>query len=305
MSWFAADTAVTAGLALTRESAVLATSYVDGNGEVQRTIRHAALGFRLFEADPTPDAGAHLTAIFTELRKELPDGALPVQISLPDPAVSLQLFELDAWPVRQSEREALVRWRFAKTLALDGERLACTWQSLGRCQDKHLVLATATERGRLDLILSACREAGIAPTIADMNANYYFNGFYDRWAAGEDGALLIVEPASWALMLWDAGRRPRFLRSRWRDASGAADYDSIIADIEWQIRAYVHAAPGRRIARVMIGGGECVAFMNHLGSTPRFPCMPLDAAERLEGRKPPASPVHGEASAAWLASLPR
>lgn len=304
-TWLAGSTAPTAGLALTRESAVLVIHHQDESGTAQPVVRQAALGFRLFEANSPPDAVKRLGTAFLALRKGLPADMLPVQISLPDPAVSLKLFELEAWPARQAEREALIRWRFAKALAQDGLQLACTWASLGRNESKHLVLATAMDRQILDTISSACREADLLPLTADSNANYYFNGFYDRWVPGEDGALLIVEPESAALLLWDGERRPCFLRTRWKAPSTAAEYDSILTDTEWQVRAYVHAAPGRRIARVLIAGGEREAFMNHLGSNPKFPCALVVSTMHSNSQKLPAPQLQGEASAAWLAGLAR
>ncbi|MDH4133766.1 MAG: hypothetical protein OEV31_03175 [Gammaproteobacteria bacterium] len=304
-AWFAGDMAPTAGLALTRESTVLAMPHIDESGAAEPIARQVALGFRLFEANSPPDAGKRLATALLALRQGLPTGMLPVQVSLPDPAVSLKLFELEAWPARHAEREALIRWRFAKALALDGLQLACTWASLGRNESKHLVLATAMDRQRLDTISSACREADFLPLTVDLNANYYFNGFYNRWVPGEDGALLIVEPESTALLLWDGERRPCFLRARWKAPSTSAEYDSILADTEWQVRAYVHAAPERRIARVLIAGGEREAFMNHLGSNPKFPCALVDTAMHSNSQKFPLPPLQGEASAASLAGLAR
>jgi hypothetical protein len=303
--WLAGDASFTVGLALTRDSATLAVSHGGHASPAPQMLRRAPLGIRLYEGDPPADAGESLAAVLARLRAELRRGPLPLQISLPDPAVSLQFFEFDAWPARRSEREMLVSWRFAKALALDRARLACGWQRLGRSPDHPLVLATATERRWLDLVLSACREAGFVPTVADMNANFYFNGFYDQWPPGEHGALLIVESASWALMLWDDQRRPRFLRSRWRDSVHGADYDSIAADSERQVRAYVHGGPGRRIARIMVAGGESAALMDRLGYPPRFPCVALDAAQRFAVGALPAADWQGDASAAWMASLPR
>jgi hypothetical protein len=290
---------------LTRDTATLATCQEQDGRRASRTVGQVALGVRLYDAEPAADAADRLAAAFAELRAALPGGLAPLQISLPDPAVSLQLLELDALPARRSEREALVRWRFAKALAREADRLACAWQPLGSSGGKHYVLATAIERVRIDPILAACRQAGLVPTTLGMSANYYFNGFHDQWTSGEHGALLIIEPASWTLMLWDAERRPCFLRSRWREATGGADYDTIVADAERHVRAYVHGGPGRGIARVMIAGGERAALIDHLGASPRFPCAALDPAGCFATGASSTVAARDEACAAWMASLPR
>jgi hypothetical protein len=293
----------TTGLALARESASLAMSQEVNGVRALQAVCSTVLGVRLFDGPPPPNARAALVSALTELRAELPPEPLSLQISLADPAVNLHLLEFEEFPARRSERDALVRWRFSKMLDTEPERLVCAWQLVGRSAKHQLVLATATDRRWLHVILAACRDSKFLPTIADSNINYYFNGFHDRWPRGQHGALLVIEPANWALMLWDEEGRPRFVRSRWRDTKD--DYEVILSESERQVRAYVHGEPGRDIGRVMIGGGESDALLAHLHDSDRFPNQVLDVGDCFSGRVSSAMSWQGVASAASVASLAR
>lgn len=246
------------GVALGRNS-VTAAHLVGTNppgAAVGWTGRHE-LSFRLFAGTPPVDAVPQLARVFEECCAVARKNFLPVQIALPDPATSIQVFELDAIPKSHAERTRLAHWRIEKELGLHD--VACVSQYLGQEDGRHLLLAIGVNRTWLAAVLAACRLAGIAPRIVDAAICHTVDRFHDTLARGAgDAALLVVEPDSWTLALFDARTRLRFVRSRWRDEySGAAradEHQSIANDVERTVLAYVHGKPGREVGSVYITG---------------------------------------------------
>jgi len=280
---------------------------MDARGRVLQDVQSATLVAGLFDGDPTLATGAELARAFAQLTESVRDSAIPVQIALPDPVVSIQTFEFESLPKNDKEREALVRWRFAKQLSVDGEKLACTWQELPESEGKHLLLAAAVDRRWLGLILAACQEAHLTPAVVDAGINFHFNAFQARFADNSDGALLVMQPDSWTAMLWDANRRPRFMRARWRNANGGSDHEDIAGEVERLIRAYVHGAPGRRLGSVAICGTEPEfnVLADLLDRRMHSPCVRLAMSTLYDVVEGEGQAIFQKSSAACASSLPR
>ncbi len=173
---------------------------------------------------------------------------VPVQLALPDPLVSSAVFELDEVPSRHRERRALAAWRLARDHQREPDELVCTAQYLGQEGERHLLLALGIERRLREAVRAALREAGLQARVVDAGAAYRFN--HARAALAPEAAWLVIEREYWSMMLWDAQRRPRYLRSAWRDrdADPGGEGEAILRELERAIRAYT--ASGRAVSRV-------------------------------------------------------
>lgn len=251
-----------------------------------RCITHVAeerLPFMPFR-DPSPRAGDAdiLAQAIQRLAKVVPQAHWPLQIALPDSAAIFQVMEFDSLPKAVSEREAIARFRMEREFPAVA-KMKSSFQMLGEEEGKALLLALAVQRDWLDCLLDGCRAAGFVPGVADIGMNYIFNRFHDVFAAGEDGVLVSIEADFWSVLFWDKGVRPRFFRSRWREAGFEidADHESIAQDVERQVRAYALSFHGRRISRVYLcsGNAEHVSFAARLNARMQVPCTQLDMTE--------------------------
>lgn len=122
---------------------------------------------------------------------------------------------------------------------------------MGSDRGKQLFFSQALDRNWLDCLRGAFEQAGLMPQGLNAAAAYRHNLHHDAIdAAG--GALITIDTDSWGFQLWDASKRLRYVRSRWRDSS--ADYELIAGEIERGIRAHSQAADGYRIERIYITG---------------------------------------------------
>lgn len=230
---------------------------IDRVGDAWR-IQHThtlALPFPLFLGVPPHAGAATLAAAMAAVcGKACSDKWIPIGIALPDPAVGLNVLELASIPKRPAERDALARWRLEKHLPKINE-MACITESLGQENEKNLLLTLTVERTWLDMIQQALHQIGVIPWSLQPSAILQFNHHYNVCSrAPGDGALLVLASHAWALLIWDAARRPRFCRSRWRAAVPQDDAAEIALETERAIRAYVHAAPGRHLGALWLAG---------------------------------------------------
>ena len=204
---------------------------------------------------------------------------LPIQIALPDPAAMFQVLELDALPGTLHERNALARFRLEKEWPA-AESMECVTQPLSVDHSRALLLVIAVDRAWLDFLRTACGLAGLVPSVMDMTVCHVFNRLHERLAEeASGGALLLIEEHAWTLILWDSATRPRFVRTRWREAvSGqASDHEAIAIEVERLVRAYVLASPDRNVSGLYIcaADAEFTPFAGCLDRRMRTPCVRL------------------------------
>jgi hypothetical protein len=235
----------------------------------------------IFRATPSAEAVAALEKAVSTVCGGVNRQYVPVHVSLPDPLAAVSVFELDELPKGRDAQRNLVNWRFAKEHYGDERPLRCASQALGSRDAKQLLLGMALETPWLDAVREALQRAGIVPWTMNIATCYRFNRFYPLLTAERHGgAIVALDPDAWALALWDADGRLRWLRGRWRDSlpEGAAAYDTIAVDTERFILAYVHGGADRRVERVYVAGGdETVALAEALDRRLRERSIPLAA----------------------------
>jgi hypothetical protein len=213
-------------------------------------------------------------------------------VALPDPTTAFTVFELDELPKSEKTRLELVRWRFAKEYSVDGAMFDCAHQTLGQENAKHLLMGQGIDKAWLQCIKQALRRGGITPWSMNLGACYRFNQFHDRFAKEKHGAAMVVlDPDSWTVFLWDAAARPRLVRARWRTRTDKTieDYDEIALEAERSILSYVRSGKEGSVTRVyaISHARELEGLTAALDRRLRENCLPLVAtsADPEEGRK--------------------
>jgi hypothetical protein len=245
-----------------------------------QAIDTAQLSDAMFAGPPTPAVESNLAAAFVKVAKVAKGRFIPCHVALPDPAIMFTVFELDDLPKSEKTRLELVRWRFAKEYSADAETFDCVHQALGQENGKHLLLGQEIDKAWWQCIKQALRSAGITPWSMNLGACYRFNQFHDRFAKEKQGAaMIILDPDSWAVFLWDAAARPRLARARWRTSTDAAmeDYDAIALEAERSILSYVRAGKEGSVSRVyaISHARELEGLTTALDRRLREKCLPL------------------------------
>jgi len=249
-------------------------------------VTHVAteqLSFMPFRAAPQASDAAALTHALRRIATAIPQGHWPLQITLPDPVGVFDVLAFDTLPTSARERAALARFRLEKDWPVVAHR-DCITQDMGKTGARSLLLAMAVDRSWRDLVCTACRDVGFVPTAMDLNINYVFNRFHDRFAQSKhDGVLIVIEADYWAVLLFDNTPRPRFFRTRWREplSNPASDHGVIVMEVERLIRAYVLAEPGRKIEEMYVYADdtERSAFAAQLDARLSAPAQQLDSSE--------------------------
>jgi len=252
------------------------------------SVTHVAeerLPFVPFRGIPRAEEMSALAQALERLAGSQHQTQLPIQFALPDPAAMFQVLELDALPGTLHERNALARFRLEKEWPA-AVNMECVTQPLGEDQGRALLLVMAVDRAWLDCLRSACRVAGLVPSVMDMTLCHVFNRLHER--LGEEasgGALLVIEPHAWTLLLWDNATRPRFVRTRWRETAAVdvPDHDAIAIDVERLVRAYVLAAPERNVSGLYIcaADADLAPLATCLDTRMRTPCVRLSLGQGL------------------------
>lgn len=271
---------VSAGIAVGRREVCVAYVRLGEQGTCIQAIHTAPLADEMFAGAPTPAVESGLAAALAEVAADAKGKFISWHVALPDPTTAFAVFELDELPKSGKTRLDLVRWRFAREHSVDGETLDCVHQELGRENGKHLLLGQAVDGAWLRCIKQALRRAGIVPSSLNQGISYRFNQFHDRFAKEKCGAAMVVlDPDSWAVFLWDAAARPRRVHARWRaNAGGARDnYDAIALEAERLILSHVRSGREDSVARVyaISHARELDAFAAALDRRLRESCTPL------------------------------
>ncbi len=220
-------------------------------GWEELSVRAAALAEPLFESEPSPAVASGLAHALRDVSADFIRGFVPLRVMLPDPAIRYATFELDAIPPTEKVRQELLRWRFSRDMQRSEDSIACVGQPIGSHLGKHLLFSQALDKNWVDCLRGAFKEASLMPWTLNSTAVYRHNLHYKSFdTAG--GVLVTVDPDSWGFQLWDADKRLRYVRSRWRDS--AMDYELIAGEIERGVRAHSQVADGYRIERLYIAG---------------------------------------------------
>ncbi len=233
----------------------------------------------ILDLERAPSAKA-ATNLAEALARVVPDARrryLPVQVTLPDPLGYLDTLELEAIPKSLSTRRDLVRWHFEKDVHLDGAKFEFECQDLGRDGEKQLLLGQALDATWLSALWQALDKADLRAWSINTNFCQRFNA-HDAQLRGESAGagLVSITADAWSLGFSDALGRLRFLRSRWR-REGENFPESIGAEIETVVRAYVHGAGKRQVARLFLAGeaGDCEKLVEVLNPRLGRSCIVL------------------------------
>jgi len=268
------------GIAVGRRQVCAAHAVLGEKGAHIEAIETASLPDAVFAGSPTPTAESNLAMAFAKVAKAAKERFIPCHVALPDPAMAFAVFELDELPKSEKTRFDLVRWRFAKEYSVNGETFDCVHQELGKENGKHLLLGQGMDKAWSQCVKQALRRAGIAPWSMNPGACYRFNQFHDRFAMEKHGAaMVILDPDSWAVFLWDATARPRLVRARWRTSTDKIidDYDEIALEAERLILSYVRSGREGTVTRVyaVSHARELEGLAMALDRRLREKCLPL------------------------------
>ena len=247
------------GLVLGRNS-LLATQFeFEGGSHRIINIAEELFQFPLFSAAaPSAENRETLCLAMQRLASKIPQLYWPLQIALPDPAVILQIMEFDSVPKSVKDREAIALFRLGKELpGLPSMR--CSTQLLGEEHSKELLMSNFVQESWLDCIEEACQKAGYVPSVIDTGISFIFNRCYEVIQSAEGGgALISIEPDAWSILFWDVRKRPRFIRSRWRETSSSCEeeLEFIAIDIERLTMSYALRVPECKIGKILICASE-------------------------------------------------
>lgn len=204
-----------------------------------------------FDVSGEQAAESDLVAALRQIVAGFKRGFMPIRVALPDTVIRSSVFELDEIPRAGKPQQDLLRWRFATMLQRNEDALVCTGQALGEAAGKKLLFAQALEKNVHALVQRALQQAEIQPWSLNAQSACQHNAFHDAYAQG-GGALVSMDAESWGFQLWDASKRLRYVRSRWRD--GALDFEQMGSEIERVIRAQASTAHGFQVERLYIAG---------------------------------------------------
>lgn len=247
------------------------------NGVGRRIIRadERLLETPLFVGQPTNAIKDDLAAMLRELAPEAVDRYMPLHVSLPGAAVQIAAFSLDALPKTHAERLDLVRWHFMQAAGA-GQTLACDCEPIGKDGAKHLMLGFAMDAAWHACLVGALAQAGMTAWSLNADICRQFNLFHERLSEeSQGGALIIVDPDSWSLMVWDDLARVRYCSSRWW-RSGIDEFPAIAEEVERRILTCVASLPVLKVEHVFIvTGGGGTELADALDARLREPCIRL------------------------------
>lgn len=283
------------GIALGATSLAAARLVPADGGWTVEWSRHVSLPAALFNGEPQAHHEAALAEALIAVAGEAVHAYQPVYVALPDAAASFAVFVLDELPAGDAARLDLVRWSFENDRHLRADDLACAHQALGMEEGKHLLYACAHDKRWLAAVLRAFDQAGVIPWAIDSAAGFHFNLLQSR-LEGEphSGAVVIVSPQVWTLIVWDAGQRPRLIRSRWLDAECAGTVNGIQAlarEIERLLQAHVHGDERRAVNRLYLSGAGPIAegLGQALDARVQTPVTRIDLCAGLAWQETPAT----------------
>ena len=274
------------GIAIGRRQVCAVHAIPGEKGAQVQTVHSAPLPEAMFTAPPTTETESTLASSLSKVAANAVGRFIPCHVALPDPVVRVTLFELDELPKSEKTRLELVRWRFGKERATADQPLDCVYQDLGRENGKYLLLGQAADQAWLQCIKQALKRAGITPWSLNPGAVYRFNRFHEVFTKEKHGAaMVILDPDTWSVFLWDAATRPRLVRARWRDetAHGIEAYNLIALEAERSILSYVRSGKNGAISRVyaVAHARELSEFAAALDRRLREKCIPLPVSRAV------------------------
>ena len=247
------------------------------NGTGRRIIRadERLLETPLFVGQPTNAIKDELAAMLRELAPEAVDRYMPLHLSLPGAAVQVAAFCLDALPKTHAERLDLARWHFMQAAGA-GQTLACDCEPIGKDGDKHLMLGFAMDAAWHACLVGALAQAGMTAWSLNADVCRQFNQFHERLSEeSQGGALLVVDPDSWSLLVWDDLGRVRYCSSRWRRA-GVNEFPEIAEEVERRILTCVASLPALKVENLFVVTGDGgTDLADALDARLREPCIRL------------------------------
>lgn len=263
---------------------IVAVCVERGLGGANRIVRIAEeqLSFVPFlDSKPSIEATAALTDAIKKLAEKIPQTYLPLQIAIPDPAVIFQLLEFDVIPETELERSAIAKFRLEKEFP-SMTQMQCTTQVVNAAGEKGVLLVLCIQQAWMDCLKKACHAAGYVPSVIDTSMNHLLN-FIDEKAKKSDGLLISIEADTWSIVFWDAKRRPRYARSRWRDKSVSSEeeYEVMAQEIERLTISYVLRMPGSNLKEILLcaNGVDCAPLKSLIDQQMKLPCTHFEIAK--------------------------
>lgn len=294
------------GIALGASTIAAAEVRHGGDAWGVRWARHGSLPLSLFVGEPDARCEEALAAALAQLAPEAARSAGPVHVALPDAAAHTAVFELAELPDGVGARLDLVRGLFERDRHLNAESLACCGQALGTDDGRELLYASAVRQCWIDCVQRALDRAGIVPWVLDTSATYAFNRASAAWTSAEgtaSGALVMVDPQFWTLLVWDHAGRPRLVKSRWWAGTPdgpARGADAVAGEVQRLIQAYVRGEERRALRQLHVRGESAPArdVAAALGVRGGCAVARVDTLAGLAFAEPPDPATHGALTAA-------
>lgn len=242
----------------------------------------------------------------------------PVALSLPDLCARVALFEFEAWPQKQAEGEALLRWRFQKELNVPPDaRLTYRIYPSGSGARANgaaaplQVLAGVVSSKVLEQYERLCEEAGLLPLNVNLSSLALFDLCRPAMLRSTDGQGPSVPHEVFFLSVTDGGYSffalrdgsPVFLRMKpHRDGVTA---DEVVSTIQFYDESQPVAA-GSTAAQLrpfyFVGSADILLDVAH-SSALRLAIIPLHWEPLLSARFGSARPDAGTLPLAALPAL--
>jgi len=233
------------------------------------------------DSKPNIEATAALADAIKKLAENIPQTYLPLQIAIPDPAAIFQLLEFDVIPETELERSAIAKFRLEKEFP-SMTQMQCATQVVSAAGEKGMLLVLCIQQAWIDCLKKACHAAGYVPSVIDTSMNHLLN-LIDEKATRSDGLLISIEADTWSIVFWDAKRRPRYARSRWRDKSVSSEeeYEVMAQEIERLTISYVLRMPGSNLKEILLcaNGVDCVPLKSLIDQRMKLSCTHLEIAK--------------------------
>ncbi len=162
-------------------------------------------------------------------------------LSLPDGIFRVQAIELDALPVKEPDRERLIRWRLEKTAAFDLSDTLLRYQVLRRQDAGFTVLACIAKKTVIGQYESLLLGLGIEPWAIGLSSFFAFN-FYAPYLSKQSPAFALIHLSadSFATIVSQQGGA-RFYRFKDVKRGSAEEIRSrLIREIDDSLHFYTH-----------------------------------------------------------------
>jgi len=178
--------------------------------------RREALSMELFSAAPTIDIRNELARALTVLAQHLEFNNTSVKIALSDAVGYAKILPMDKVQ-NGAEAQRFWQWQLSKALNQPASALASAWHDYSD-DGANVAYGCSMSQAWLDMIKSACRDAGLTPDVIDLGIHYNFNAWHDSMLneISGPGVIMALEDHSYGILIWDENRRITTLRGKWR-----------------------------------------------------------------------------------------